>query len=74
MLALLDTRSTTVPSADGSLSARVSDLAPYVFIGPGELHWIGQPCRIIRSSGATREVVLACGCQGQVSRTTLGRR
>jgi hypothetical protein len=45
---------------------------PYVFIGPGEVHWIGQPCRIVRVDSTEQVVVaLACGCEACVPRSTL---
>jgi hypothetical protein len=63
-----------VPIRGGAQVSRYDavHIPPYVFIGPGEVHWIGQPCRIVR--GETKELVvvaLACGCEGCVPRSTL---
>src|SRR5262245_56085756 len=48
-------------------------LLPYLFIGPGDAHWIGQPCAVLGPAGEgdLQAVVLACGCRAEVPRTGL---
>lgn len=41
-----------------------SGVQGYVFDGPGDAHWIGQPCGVIQSEDhESPMVVLACGCR-----------
>jgi hypothetical protein len=51
-----------------------SSRARYVFAGPGEPHWMGQPCEVVSANGGSAQtdlVQLACGCRGWVPRSTL---
>ncbi len=66
-------------SPAGREAAAFARLLPPVFVfhGPGDVHWIGQPCDVIDTPFAdpeTRTVVLACGCRARVPSSALRAR
>jgi hypothetical protein len=58
---------------DEQLEPRLS--APdFLFLGPGDSHWIGQPCAVLVSvpgNPSAQLVRLACGCRALVPRAAL---
>jgi hypothetical protein len=49
-------------------------LPDFLFVGPGDGHWIGQRCDVLgcpSGDPSTRLVRLACGCRAHVPRASL---
>jgi hypothetical protein len=49
-------------------------LPAYVYVGPGETHWIGQRCSVLDSSTSDDEtslVVLTCGCRARAATSAM---
>lgn len=72
LYAMVDWESPAGPS-EGEVGTRPG-LPDFLFMGPGDSHWIGQHCVVLESvpsDPSARLVRLACGCCVQVPRASL---
>ena len=65
------------PAGPGGDSSSGGPSSHFVFVGPGDDHWLGQRCEIVgavqRGDAALHAVVLACGCRVSAPHTALRR-
>jgi hypothetical protein len=72
----VDWESAAGPVEAGPKAAPRTGLPDFLFVGPGDWHWIGQRCDVLgcpSGDPGARLVRLACGCRAHVPRASLRR-